>query len=53
MSKPKRERLVHTYFDRAIGKHQIFVYNKNQTLIAHLTISPEGTIEVFQGAIKQ
>ena len=48
---PKRNRLLHSLFDVSIGKHQIFVYNKEKTLIAHLMISVNGNIEVFQGKV--
>ena len=46
-----RNRLLHSRFDVAIGKHQIFVYNKDRELIAHLMVSEKGNVEVFKGKV--
>jgi hypothetical protein len=51
MPNSKRNRLVHSYFDAAIGKHQLFIYNKEKVLITHLMISTTGEIQVYKGKI--
>jgi hypothetical protein len=51
MPNGKRNRLVHSYFDVALGKHQLFVYNKEKGLVAHLMISTSGEVQVFKGKI--
>jgi hypothetical protein len=47
----QRLRRVHSYFDRAIQRHRIFVFNTEGYQVAELTVSPDGKITVYLGTL--
>lgn len=52
MLKRIRNRLVHSFFDAGTKKHQIFIYDKQYNVVAHLMVSPTGDIEILRGKLK-